>query len=500
MRWILSQSPKALTKKQAIEKLWHIPNLSFKLDKTQKEMYNIVRNSEEKIVVLACARGLGKSHWLVTMAMETCIRKPGCIVKYVAPTIKDLKNIVVPIYRTLIADCPDSIMPTYNKSENKIIFPNGSEIQMAGAKDGNAEGIRGTTAELCIVDEAGFCEDLEYIVQSILLPTLRGSASKDKKVILASTPSRSNDHDFIQYMKKKQFEGTLIKKTVYDNARIKQYGYESVDDYISKEIESAYPGGRESTAFKREYLCEILSEEDSMVVPEFTEKLKTEIIKNWEKPSHYDAYASMDIGFRDLTGILFAYYDFKNAKLVIEDELVLSGAKMLTDNLAYEVKQKELMNFKDPILDTPKQIYLRVSDNNNPILLQDLSIKHNLHFIPTAKDNFEAALNNMRIMLKSGKIIINPRCANLIRHLEAATWNKSRSSFARSPDNGHYDLVMALVYLCRNIHTNRNPYPSDGYNANMYYRPSTGLQTPQTEFEKHLVSAKKASFGTRRRK
>jgi hypothetical protein len=32
--------------------------------------------------------------------------------------------------------------------------------------------------------------------------------------------------------------------------------------------------------------------------------------------------------------------------------------------------------------------------------------------------------------------------------------------FGRSPDNGHYDCVDALIYLCRNIVFSKNPYPA----------------------------------------
>jgi hypothetical protein len=161
----------------------------------------------------------------------------------------------------------------------------------------------------------------------------------------------------------------------------------------------------------------------------------------------------MDIGGRDFTAVLFAYYDFPNAKLVIEDEVVM-GYKMTTDALASAIKIKESDLWKG------KPSYLRVADNNNIILLNDLSMLHQINFVPTLKDNFDAALNNMRMMIKSKKIIINPRCKTLIYHLESAIWNKARTSFTRSADKGHFDTVSALIYLCRNINLNKNPFPA----------------------------------------
>lgn len=494
---------KTLSKAEAINKLWRIPNLTYKLDTTQNEMYTEIHGREDKIVVLACSRGLGKSYFLLTMAIEACLKKPNSIVKYLAPTIKDLKNIVLPNYRQIIEDCPKDLLPQYNKTEGKIIFQNGSEIHLAGTENGNAEKVRGVSADLCLVDEAGFCDDLDYIVKSILFPTItRGNSTKGKKIILASTPSKTNDHDFIAYMKDHDFKGKLIKRTVYQNPRLletaRNEGYNTIEEYVVNVLASEYPEGVNATAFKREYLVKIVTEENSAVIPEFTEELQQKIVIPSVRPSHYDGYVSMDIGFSDLTAVLFAYYDFSKAQIVICDELVLSGNKMLTDNLAYEILQKEKGCFPGKY-DQTKTPYIRVADNNNPILLQDLTVKHGLNFLPTKKDDFEAALNNMRILMKSEKIVIDPKCTILVKHLQGATWNKQRNNFARSPDSGHYDAVSALIYLCRNIHFGKNPFPNEGYNPEFHYKPEYG-DTKMSEEHKQIVNAFKPKIGKLRYK
>jgi hypothetical protein len=69
----------------------------------------------------------------------------------------------------------------------------------------------------------------------------------------------------------------------------------------------------------------------------------------------------------------------------------------------------------------------------------------------------------MRSLLGGHKIIIHPRCVNLIRHLDNVKWKsvKNKQTFARSPDNGHYDCVDALIYFCRNVVFSKNPYPAN---------------------------------------
>ena len=130
---------------------------------------------------------------------------------------------------------------------------------------------------------------------------------------------------------------------------------------------------------------------------------------------------------------------------------------------------------------------MRIADNNNIILLNDLVEKHKLSFSPTLKDNKDAALNNMRMLLRSGRIIIHPRCISLIAHLQGAIWNKDRTKYARSSDKGHYDLVDSCVYLCRNVNFNKNPYPN-GYQYSgkeMYYVEDKPKEAA-SEFESSL--------------
>src|SRR5690606_33868657 len=95
-----------------------------------------------------------------------------------------------------------------------------------------------------------------------------------------------------------------------------------------------------------------------------------------------------------------------------------------------------------------KQPYLMFADNNNLILLNDLQLDHDLNFIPTRKDNKEAAINKVKLKILDRDIVIHPRCRTLITHMKNATWSKSKSKgykeFARSSDNGHYDAVDAL--------------------------------------------------------
>jgi len=427
----------------AVRKLWQLGVLTWKLDSNQKQVKDIFESTDGKIVVLASSRQIGKSYTLVVLGIEACLTQKNIIVKFVAPTTKMVRTITKTLMREILEDCPHDLRPRFHAQENTWRFKNGSEMQFAGAESENIESIRGGKAHLVLVDEAGFISDLKYAVNSVLLPT---TTTTQGKIILASTPPKSPSHDFIYYMEKAKKENCLITKTIFDNPRLTEKDI----DLLAEES-----GGYDSIDFRREYLVEIITDSERAVMPEFRDELEKEIVVEWPRPAYFNSYVSMDLGFHDFTVVLFAYYDFLKAKVVIEDELVYMNG-FTTNDLAKEVKLKEeqLWNGKQPSI--------RVADNNL-IVINDLAKLHNLYFLPTAKDDKSSAVNHARMMLGDKRVIINPKCKTLIYHLRTAIWTKSRKTYDRGGDGSHFDAVDAFVYLIRNINFNDNPYPK-GYN------------------------------------
>ncbi|MDX1373372.1 MAG: hypothetical protein R3321_12935, partial [Nitrososphaeraceae archaeon] len=229
--------------------------------------------------------------------------------------------------------------------------------------------------------------------------------------------------------------------------------------------------GDKDPHYRREYLCEIIRDKDSVVIPEFTPEKEKDLVVEMVRPPFYDIYVSGDVGFRDLTIYLFGYWDFKNATLVVIDELVMNGPEMTTEKLAQRIREKEEEHFSiynDAGEKVPEKVYMRVMDNNL-IMVNDLNRLHGLNFIPTAKDDKEAQINQVRMMISNNQIKIHPRCKHLIYHLKHASWKEGNSSkriFANlsdSPDfsirGGHADAVDALIYMVRNLIKSHNPYP-----------------------------------------
>ena len=445
-----SKREKRLKQRRAKQELWRKGVLRWKLHDIQKIIYDIYWNGEDDISTMLISRQLGKSFVLAVIATEICLRKKNAVVKFVTPKLKQVKNILNKNMKTILEDCPVDVRPEWKENDKVWRFPNGSEIQAAGTDNQNYDNIRGGTCDGWMVDEAGFCSDLEEVIYNVLIPTTTMTGGRG---ILSSTPDpKQPEHDFITIFVSMALEqGKLHKYTIDDNPRLTR------DEIIR--IENRYVGGRKNTSFRAEYLCEILRDEDSMVVPEFDDMAEADIvISSYNRPTYRDAYVAMDIGGKDFTVILFGYYDFLRHKVVIEDELVFRE-RQNTLSIANAVRSKidDLWN--------GKPAYQMRADNNNVLFLNDLRQDHGLNFLPTRKDNKEAQIQRLRLQVQMREIEIHEKCKTLIYHLKTATWAKTTKAnfkqFARSKDQGHFDAVDALVYFLRNVIYRKNPFPND---------------------------------------
>jgi len=441
---------KKLSKRDIINELWHRGNLQWKLHENQKQLYKLFHGTDKKRSVWLLSRRSGKTYALVCTAIEECLKSDGRIVKFLAPTQKQVETNLRPLFHEILADCPPNIKPSFSTKNSVWHFPNGSEIQLAGTDKGNGDKLRGGNAHLSIIDEAGMCSDLKYMVNSILMPSMLLTGGK---LILATTPPRDSDHEFMHFLEEAAENKTLTIKTIYDNPMLsKEMLQECIDE----------SGGVETESFRREYMCEIIKNADNSVIPEFTEELKAKIVKEWPIPPFFDNYVSMDVGFKDLTVVLFGFYDFRAGKLIIQREIVRQGKDMRLDEFSKDIMHMEEKLWKNSMSGEIKRPYARVSDIDY-IVIQEIArhTANQITFNIAKKDNKEASINDLRIMLLQEKIIIDPSCVTLINHLTHVK-RKSKDShlFARSVDKGHYDACDALIYMKNSLNKTNNPYPA----------------------------------------
>jgi hypothetical protein len=70
-------------------------------------------------------------------------------------------------------------------------------------------------------------------------------------------------------------------------------------------------------------------------------------------------------------------------------------------------------------------------------------------------------LNEFRVLVSQGKIVVAPICQMLIHDLETAVWTERRDKLDQDIFSHHFDHLMALVYLTRVLDVGTNPIPRD---------------------------------------
>lgn len=404
-----------------------------------------------------CSRRIGKSHGLLLEAVELCLNKPNARVLYLAPQQKDALEFSSDLSVKVLENCPAHLKPEFSAQAKEFRFKNGSVIRFKGTNGEHAQFLRGGAYDLIILDECGQMDDLKHVVNDVCAPM---TMTTKGKIVLASTPPRSPGHDSKAFFDQCSDAGRAITFTIIDAHDLPQFDYaarrsalvnagekeEHVDDILAGKLDP------KTTTALREYFCVFCSDADTAVVPEFDLQARREIVKDLERPKFFDAYVAMDPGFQDRTGQLFAYVDFLQQKLVIEDEALLHKAG--TPDIAKSIKDKELElwgEFKQP--------RVRVSDIDLR-LIADLHQLHDIQFVKANKQQVRDAVALLRFFIQQRILVIHPRCQRLIRQLSNATWKSDKANeFDRTQLDGHYDLVAAAIYLVRVVDLKRNPFP-----------------------------------------
>lgn len=428
--------------KKARQEKWHRSNLQYLLHAGQRVIDKRFNEAPGQLFVGNIARQFGKSYWAVTKCVELAMKKPKSRLKYGTAYHTDLTEFILPTFDAVLSDCPEAIKPKYKVQGSKWVFPNGSEIKLVGL-DKSPNSLRGNVIDLIVIDEAGFVENLQYIYSSIIMPaTLH---RPDCKIIFISTPPSTPAHPFGDFIQRAEAQDCYVMLNIYQNPRIAQ---EDIDR-MAKEV-----GGVESTTFRRECLCELILDEDLALIPEWSDSFIQEPSYD-QFYKHYHRYVGMDLGRKDHTALVFGYYDFKKARLCVEDELTMGGPSWTTVTLKDAIITKEAQLWAD------MKPFRRISDNNNPHLIMDLNALYGVHFMETSKESLEAMVNEVRIMIGAGQIEISPKCKMLIGCLKYGLWDKNRKEFARNRVYGHFDHLAALIYLVRNLAKHSNPIPLD---------------------------------------
>lgn len=441
------------------------------------------------------SRQRGKSYKWCTIAVVWCHCHPGQFIKYAAQLGVSVRGIIVPTINKLVADMPEAMRPLEDKQDHLWRFPKGpgqepSEIKAAGVNMGHYDDLRGPKSHIIIEDEAAFYDDFQK-VQEVLGPQLQ--TTRGVKVY-ATTPPWSPEHPLREIKDSLKREGRYSHRTIQNHPRMSQTEIDEHLTAMAKERGLSLQQFRRTTYYRREYLCMWVAEESRAVVPEWSAVADEDnpeagtygATLEYESDAFPEFFApldALDIGFtRDPSGYIFGYWDFREARLYIQDECPPLHRKRSDEQAEAikDVRRKWLPpERRAPHPDAKRHEhpkpekraewghwlpYLSVGDagGNGAEKLAELHKDHAIHFIHAEKTDLESMANTLRRYVNAGKIRVHRKnCPTLLAQLETGLWADKMKSDLERTETHHNDHLAALIYLVAMLEGVRgfDPFP-----------------------------------------
>ena len=314
---------------------------------------------------------------------------------------------------------------------------------------------------------------LEYVITQVLAAQFVG---RDRPLlVLASTPPQSMEHPFVtKYIEEARRRGTLSVIPASEN---EDWTRED-EDMVTQEV-----GGKDSLAYRREIQCELIADTSRTVIPEWHLAREWALINGEiERPKYYIPYVSLDTGWEDHIGCIFALLDFERQKLCYIGEIFVQYKT--TGEMAGMVLEK----FEELFTPGNRGRAHWVADCNLQ-QLETLKREHNCPFSPAQKHDRNTSLAQYRTALMEGKIEIEgASCPHTVRQHSEGIWNKTRKNFERSETMGHLDLLSSCIYLSREVKWREMPnYDRARKRDGVWVSPGGARQTPTASTEKALT-------------
>ena len=328
-----------------------------------------------------------------------------------------LRNSCFALFKEILTKWKIINLCNVNNSNMIITLPNGSEIIFLGLDDETKLlSISGIT---CVFVEEVF-EVPKDIVEQLNL-RLRGG-TKNKQILMAWNPININSWLY-SFTKNLPEDAIYIHSTFRDNPFL--------DAQYIKQLESLY----KTNPAKARVFCD----GEWGVNPEGL------VLTNWTKQEFdpmelaqtLEHRAGMDLGWVDKSAIIDSLYDRENKTIYVFNEFYKSGCQL--SELATKIKEMNLQKCK-----------IRV-DAAEPRSIQYFK-NEGINATPCSKgnDSIKAGL----MFLQDHKIIVHPKCKNLITELENFSYIKSKITGEWTEDTTHEfsHAIDALRYAYSDIY------------------------------------------------
>lgn len=404
---------------------------------SQLDVYELLLR--EKFPFVEAARRFGKTTSLLAFVLEKLRQNAGWICRWCFPNKNQAREVLGAEIVKVQKECPSHLKFKYQTTDSVYLGPNGSKLYIRGVNEDRGDSARGPASNIIVCDEYGFWNEPDYIVREALFPQLENQPGQ--WLIKASTPPRNLGHRYYAEKEEAIRKNRFIQKIIYDNEALSQ-------EELAIIIEES--GGVSSPAFRRERLCEPVSDPELLIIPEWSDDENT-VPNDLPRPEFYTPYVGGDSGADDNTAVLFGYYDFTKNHVVVEHELILNGKT--TSEIVARSKEIEALAWADRrpkrrVYDAPKQ------------LIYDIFVDHKWPVEMPIKDDRIAAIHELRVEVGARRFLVKERCVHTRRQLKVGMWKDEKHlDFERTEGLGHLDAIAAAIYLQRCVDRKLNPIP-----------------------------------------
>lgn len=291
--------------------------------------------------------------------------------------------------------------------------------------------LRGGSYHLVHWSEVAFSEfdhgvTVDHVYNTVIRPTQRATYGYS---FLETTANGKNGW----YDLWENADALGFKRIKFSLSQLVDIGLVSAEEY--ERLKSTMPG----LEFAQEYECEFVTFQGLA----YEEMQEGHIWAQMPDPEPWQAVVGgIDWGWQpSATCVLLAYV--RQGRVCVFDEIY--GQKIRLEDLEQTIRDK--------LRDFGVGRFTAVGDHD-PAKIEEL-VRHGIAVAPANKANVLGQRMQIKTLFKNDKLFVHPRCTNLIRDLQSATWDPKKEGEIQYSNCtwGHYDGEAALRYLIRELST-----------------------------------------------
>ena len=383
-----------------------------------------VYQAEEHFKLLCSGRRFGKTYLCIARLICWAIAKPGSLNWYVTANYRMAKQIA---WRQLKAMVPNSITIKRNESDLSLELTNGSIIALRGAE--NPDALRGVSLSALVVDEAAYVKQEAW--EMVLRPAL---SDQGGPAWFITTPAGLNWFHDLWEQAQLERDWTTFSFTTIQGGNVP-----------AEEIEAAKRTLDERT-FKQEYLAsfETLS---GRVFPDFDNDNITDTVQDTGGP----ILVGLDFNVSIMAGSIASKV---GDTLHVWDEIAIKNSN--TDEVCAWLKGKfpgrEIIVYPDPTGAARKTSAAGKTDHG---IIRQHGFRVVAPKSPWAiKDRLNATNWLIRNMEGERRLMVHPRCKNVIKSMKNLTYKEGVDDFIPDKDSGldhHADGLGYMILSALNL-------------------------------------------------